>query len=400
MTETSETNSGTTSEPSTPSSSGSERSPARSLESLLNGGHDLDRQTQVDKHEGVKDYEDHLDDQAIDLRGKLRPRDNGADLPELQSKDSAAEDDILGGLDPATRSEVEALLKSLKGTSEDENGTGRRGEHEEAEGAAKRETDGHRGRHQGEDRRERPLGVGKDQRTVKMIAEDLDVDPAMFYEEMMVPLGDGTGRHVSLEKLRSGYLGTDADQVHKDRTEHEQRLAAFEVDKSEHETRTVRDRLEVSSMLKLLQDHLPEKAVTAARLASQRQLAEAAMTMLERFPAWRDPKVAAAWQRKAFVECLKPHGFSRADAQAITDHRLCGLIDEYLKLRDFAAKVRNPETVQRRPKKAGREISRSSPGKGTAAQQRLAAAKAPGASREAKTDAIVDLIYGDARPGR
>lgn len=368
------------------------------LEGLLKGGADLRerRAEHVDKVEGVKDYEDQLNDQA-NGGGRVRSRDNGADLSELQSKDRAAEDtdDILAGLDANTRTEVEALLKSLKDTPQDKDGAGSG----EGSGEERSEADRSRGRHQGEDRRERPLGVSKDQRTVKMIAEDLDVDPAMFYEEMMVPLGDGTGRHVSLEKLRSGYLGTDADQVHKDRTEHEQRLAAFEVDKSEHETRTVRDRLEVSAMLKLLKDHLPEKAVTAARLASQRQLAEAAQTMLERFPAFRDPKVAAAWQRQAFG-VLKLHGFSRSDAAAITDHRLCSFIDEHIKLRDFAAKVRNPETVQRRPRKAGREISRREPGKGTARQERLAAAKAPGATREQKTDAIVDLIYGDARPGR
>ncbi len=375
MTEEHATNSGTTSKPSEPSGNGLAELSMSDLMTM--DRHDERRQEEI---AGPATGEG---EEPIDLRGKIRGGDDDADLPELSGKDPPASDlaSRLDGLSAEEKAEFEAILKSL-GSDADDGPKAKRS----------------RGLPEKDDRL-RPPGVSKDQRTLKMIAEDLDVDPATFYEDMMIPLGDGTDRHVSLEKLRSGYLGTDADQVHKDRVEHEQRLAAFEVDKSEHESRMVRDRQEVSGMMKLLQQHLPPNAIKAAQLASQKQLAQSAADMLERFPAWRDPKVAGAWQNKA-AACLKRFGFSKADAQAITDPRLCQLLDHHMKLHDWAAKVRNPQTVPKRPASAARNQSRSESPKGSKRNEILAAAKAPGASREAKTAGIVALLYPDGLPGR
>ncbi len=361
MTESNSETSGTTSGQSTASDDGSTKQPEMSLEGLLRGDLNGTRSTQVK-----------------DSAAPSGDADNG-DLPGVPVEDTASEVGIDWGrfdVDPETRAGIEEILRGNQDVAEDQEGT---------EGRI-------------EDTRERPAGVGKDQRTVKMLAEDLDIDAGELYEGLMVPLGDGTGRHISLEKLRAGYMGTDADQVSKARHEHEQRLAAFEVDKSEHETRTVRDRQEVSSMLKLLHQHLPPQVVEKARLTAQRQLATAAQDMLERFPAWRDHKAMQGWQAQAY-ECLKLDGFTRNDVAAITDVRLCSFLDRMIKLNDWAAKVRNPKPASKRPSKASRDKSRGSPGPRDRHAEVISKAKAPGARPEDKIAGVMALLAKNTPQG-
>ncbi len=370
MTESNNETFGTTSERSTRSSDGSTTQPEMSLEGLLKGRLNGEARTKVEDPSAPSG-------EAGD-----------SDLPGVQDEDRAAESGIDWSrfdVDAETRAGIEEILRADPNAAKDQDADKGRGEAEEEGGAV-----GHRGR----DERERPPGVSEDQRTIKMLAEDLDVEGSTLYEELMVPLHDGTGRHISLEKLRAGYLGTDADQVSLARQEHDQRIAAFEVDKSEHETRVVRDRHEVSTMLKLLQQHLPPAVVEKARHAAQSQLATAAQDMLERFPAWRDPKVMEGWQARVY-ECLKPDGFTRADVAAITDVRLCSYLDRMVKLNDWAAKVRNPEPVSKRPSKASRDKSRGSAGPRNRKADLIARAKAPGARSEDKLAGIVALLAGD-----
>lgn len=239
------------------------------------------------------------------------------------------------------------------------------------------------------DDRERPAGLTKDQRTLAMVAEDVDIDTNDLYG-MMVPLNDGTGRYVSVEALKEGYIGTDADTLSKGRAELSQQHAAFEVQKTEHEQAVVRGRKEISDMMGLLRQHLPPAAIEGARAEAQRRMAEAAADILERFPAWRDPKVAAAWQGQA-SKVLAKYGFSRAEATAISDARLLALVDMHVKLLDFADKVKNPKTVQKRPRKSDVRPQR----KGVPVEKVAAAvdrAKAPGASREDKIKGVMALL--------
>ncbi len=301
------------------------------------------------------------------------------DLSGVQGEDRAAEAGINWDrfdVDAGTRAAIEEILRADANAAED------------------KKTDGSGAK---TDTRDRPEGVREDQRTIKMLAEDLDVEGSTLYEELMVPLHDGTGRHISLEKLRAGYMGTEADQVSLARQEHDQRIAAFEVDKSEHETRVVRDRSEVSAMLKLLQQHLPPAVIQKARHAAQAQLATAAQDMLERFPAWRDHKAMQGWQEQAY-ECLKPDGFTRQDIASITDVRLCSFLDRMIKLNDWAAKVRNPKPVSKRPSKASRDKSRGSAGPRNQKADLIAKAKAPGARSEDKLAGIMALLAGNAPP--
>ena len=222
-----------------------------------------------------------------------------------------------------------------------------------------------------------------------MVAEDVDIDTNDLYG-MMVPLNDGTGRYVSVEALKEGYIGTDADTLSKGRAELSQQHAAFEVQKTEHEQAVVRGRKEISDMMGLLRQHLPPAAIEGARAEAQRRMAEAAADILERFPAWRDPKVAAAWQGQA-SKVLAKYGFSRAEATAISDARLLALVDMHVKLLDFAEKVKNPRTVQKRPRKSDVRSQR----KGVPVSKAAAAvehAKRPGASREDKIKGVMALL--------
>ena len=69
-----------------------------------------------------------------------------------------------------------------------------------------------------------------------------------------------------------------------------------------------------------------------------------------------------------------------------------------IKLNDWAAKVRNPKPVSKRPSKASRDKSRGSAGPRNQKADLIAKAKAPGARSEDKLAGIMALLAGNAPP--
>ncbi len=160
--------------------------------------------------------------------------------------------------------------------------------------------------------------------TVAALAEKLDIEPAVLYDELQIPLSakDGGGTIT---------LGEFKDRIG-DLKELDAARAAHDEDKASHEKGRMRDHSLLNEMLAMMGDDArPLYQAASARVESweneQRDL------LLEAIPEWREPD-ALAKDRQSIVALGDEYGFSEMEISSTQDARTVRMLRDYAKLRE------------------------------------------------------------------
>ena len=231
------------------------------------------------------------------------------------------------------------------------------------------------------------LGKEKDSYTLKEAADALQIPTDALYK-MAIPLNDGSGRHLSVEDLKAGYLAGDAGQLDGERHELNRQKAVFEGRQIEHENATIRAKQELATMVGLLEENVPEAVLTHTRALAQQFNRREANALLEIMPQFRDEKARADFQNRS-ANTLADYGFSTAEALAIADHRVYKVLDDFMRLRARVAELENVEGDRITPPKTVKRRRQPDVSTNRHAVDR---ASQPGATREDKVAGVAALI--------
>ena len=174
-----------------------------------------------------------------------------------------------------------------------------------------------------------------------------------LYKSLVVPLNDGTGRSVSVEELKAGYLGSDEDSLAAGRHKLQEEQAVFEKDRQERSNEIVRKRRELDIAVELLGELTPKPVLEALTTQVRDTVAREAQQLLEHMPQFRDRTVFQGWMSEA-GPMLGEYGFSAAEVANMADHRLFRFVNDFMGLKKRIDGIENapadPPKVPKSPK--------------------------------------------------
>lgn len=223
------------------------------------------------------------------------------------------------------------------------------------------------GEGEGGDGRE-PREEGK--RTLKETADSLKTSAKSLYE-MEVPLNDGSGRYLSVEDLKAGYLAGEAGTLDAERHEFNRDKALHEQERIEHENRILASTRELQGIMALVTQALPADQLRAYRQQAMDRAAVEAQRLQEAMPQFRDRNVYQGWLKDA-QGLLTGYGFSVPETTNIADHRIYKLLDDHMRLK---ARVAALETIPPNEAKPPKTIRRQAPGRGSGKAAKVEKAK-------------------------
>lgn len=184
---------------------------------------------------------------------------------------------------------------------------------------------------------ETPLDIGA-------IAERLGVDPAKLYDAR-IPLADGA-EPVTLGQLKDAYR--DAQALEAARSEVTKARGEWQAD----QLRQQRELDEILSAIR--QDAIDPQLAQAVQKVNRERLSREAEALFRTVPEWTDQKTRDA-DLVQMVDTLTPYGITRADLDAVTDHRVLRAFRRLAHL-ERAVKVttapKTPPKSAQAPKKA------------------------------------------------
>ncbi len=195
-------------------------------------------------------------------------------------------------------------------------------------------------------------------RTLKETADSLKTSAKSLYE-MEVPLNDGSGRYLSVEDLKAGYLAGEAGTLDAERHEFNRDKALHEAERIEHENRVLASTRELQGILALVTKALPPDQLRAYRQQAMDRAAVEAQRLQEAMPQFRDRNVYQGWMKDA-TGLLSGYGFSIPEATNIADHRIYKLLDDHMRLK---ARVAALETIPPNEAKPPKVVRRQAPGR-------------------------------------
>ncbi len=171
---------------------------------------------------------------------------------------------------------------------------------------------------------------GERRPTLKETADRLKTSAKSLYE-MEIPLNDGSGRYMSVEDLKAGYLAGEAGTLDAERHEFAREKAQHEAVRIEQENRVIQSTRELQQVLTMMTGALPAQQLEQLRGMAQEQQASERRKLVEMMPQFRDQTVYQGWLGKA-EGLMKRYGFSEAEARNISDHRIYKMLDDFLRV--------------------------------------------------------------------
>ncbi len=228
-----------------------------------------------------------------------------------------------------------------------------------------------------------PPGGGKTEKpgSLAQLAESAGITLDELYK-LNVSLADGRGE-IPLGQLK--------DNVNEGARVEEQR-EALETDRSEFENEMIRARQELSVMVGLLPD-LPPEFIAKAKQEHINHLDTERAALLDIKPEWADPAKFQAAQDH-ILTAVNEYGFSRADLNMISDHRLTKLLHDFATLKERVSKA-NARLKEVRDNAAKRPARKKADA--TKAQKDQALAQAQTSSQTRDKVAGVAQILKDAQ---
>lgn len=222
-----------------------------------------------------------------------------------------------------------------------------------------------------------PESLPAEKLDLKTVAERLQVEPAKLYQDLMVPIADG--EELSVSELKDRYRS--AKELDRLREEHTRARGEYEADR-------LRSERELQAILAAIPRESISPALAEEWQKQQREyLGREREALLRAIPDWTDAAVLTA-DRGEIEGYLKEYGFSRADLDNVTDHRLLRL------LRD-AAKGRAKAKAEDKPPPAKVAVAPRKLGAGSEAQRfgQLKAAVTKG--QMTRTEAVARILKGN-----
>lgn len=146
------------------------------------------------------------------------------------------------------------------------------------------------------------------------IAEKLGMDARRLYEDLRIPLREGRGS-ISLSELKEGYQATAILEDQRDALSTERQALQTDSDAAVREVTTATQLLAAQVGAENV-----EPLLAHSRKLNAEHIEKGRVTILERFPDWKDAKIYNA-ARDEMAETAKVFGFSRAELEAETDPR-------------------------------------------------------------------------------
>ena len=211
-----------------------------------------------------------------------------------------------------------------------------------------------------------------------------------------MPLGRGENGEpllASVQELKAAYLNSDVGDLTLREQAFAQKEAVFEGRQMEREQEVISARQELSQMAALLQKYVPPAALKASLDTVREGHRREAEKLLERVPRFREAGAFQAFQKDA-QEAMGAFGFSKAEALAISDHRVYQMLDTFVRMKKRLAKLDKAAQGDRPapPRVVKRRSSGKPPPKG---QKAVEAARQPGASRATKVQGVAALLSGE-----
>lgn len=170
--------------------------------------------------------------------------------------------------------------------------------------------------------------------TWKAIAERLGVDQSELYG-LKVKTGDGS--ELSVEQLKD---------AHKASAEVERLRGEVTKGRAELEADRIRNERNLSELLGSIR---PDRVDPELRATWQKQqqeyLSRERESMLRTIPEWVDSAVIAS-DRAQMLDAISPYGFTTADLENVTDHRLLRLVRDFAKAQAKAKAEAKPPPVK------------------------------------------------------
>jgi hypothetical protein len=161
------------------------------------------------------------------------------------------------------------------------------------------------------------------------LAERLGVDPAKLYE-VRIPLADGA-EPVTLGQLKDAYR--DAEAIEAQRGEVTKQRGEWHADQ-------LRQQRELDEILSAITpDKVSPELAQAVQKVNRERLSREAEALLRTVPEWTDAKTREA-DLVSMADTLTAYGITRADVDALTDHRV---------LRAFRRLAQLERAVQAKP---------------------------------------------------
>lgn len=224
--------------------------------------------------------------------------------------------------------------------------------------------------------------------TLRDVARRLKIPVKELYKVLTIPLSDGTGRRVSVEELKAAYVGSDEDRLAADRHALAEDKAVHEKSRQDREAKLVRDRRELDTAIQLLGDLTPAPVLEALGSQVRETAAREAQHLLDSMPQFRDRTVFQAFMGDAH-KTLAEYGFSQAEVQNMSDHRIFRFLDAHMRLAQRISEIENLPEQPREPPKTPRRRSRAGPDKAKAL-----AAKAKQTGHEKDKVAAIGALIG------
>ena len=210
---------------------------------------------------------------------------------------------------------------------------------------------------------------------------------------MEVPLNDGTGRYLSVEDLKAGYLAGEAGSLDAEKHAFARDKALHEQERIEHENKILRSSRELQDVMALVTDLVPSDRLAAYQKAASDRAVVEAQRLVEAMPQFRDPTVYAGWMKDA-TGLLGSYGFTQAEANNIADHRIYKMLDDFKRLRARVKELEAiPDDIPRPPRAKTRRGAPSRSGVSAAVER----AKQTGAKADQVTAARMLIERGAKR---